>query len=60
MKAWLICLIRRHQWHDGWNDYLHQTVWTCARCGKAKGGYERSAGDARSETSKLPWGGAAP
>ena len=31
MKARLICLIRWHQWHNGWNDYEHQTVWTCKR-----------------------------
>ena len=46
MKARLICLIRRHQWHNGWNDYEHQTVWTCKRCGKSKGD-SGDSGDAR-------------
>ena len=58
MKARLICLIRRHQWHNGWNDYEHQTVWTCKRCGKTKGTTAMgNAGDARSRTGTLPWGG---
>ena len=56
MKARLICLIRRHQWHNGWNDYEHQTVWTCNRCGKTRGD-SGSAGDARSRLGTLPWGG---
>ena len=33
MKARLICLIRRHQWHNGWDEDRHQTLWTCKRCG---------------------------
>ncbi len=57
MRARLICLIRRHQWHNGWNDYEHQTVWTCKRCGKTKGD-SGSAGDTRSRSGTLPWGGA--
>jgi len=57
MKARLICLIRRHQWHNGWNDYSHQTTWTCKRCGKTKAGDSGSAGDARSRNGLLPWGG---
>jgi hypothetical protein len=44
MKARLICLIRRHQWHNGSNDYEHQTVWTCKRCGKSKRRLERLRG----------------
>ena len=36
MKARLICLIRKHQWHNGWDDFRHQTVWTCKRCGATK------------------------
>ena len=30
------CLFRRHQWHNGWDDFEHQTVWTCKRCGKER------------------------
>jgi hypothetical protein len=33
MKARLICLVRRHQWHNGWDEDRHVTVWTCKRCG---------------------------
>jgi hypothetical protein len=33
MKARLICIVRRHQWHNGWDEDRHQTVWTCKRCG---------------------------
>ena len=33
MKARLICLVRRHQWHNGWDEERHVTVWTCKRCG---------------------------
>lgn len=29
----LRCLVRRHQWHNGWDEDRHQTVWTCKRCG---------------------------
>jgi hypothetical protein len=36
MKARLICLVRRHQWHNGWDEDRHLTVWTCKRCGKTK------------------------
>ena len=36
MKARLICLVRRHQWHNGWDEDRHQTVWTCKRCGATK------------------------
>jgi hypothetical protein len=32
----LKCLFRRHQWHNGWDDFEHQTVWTCKRCGKER------------------------
>jgi hypothetical protein len=32
------CLFRRHQWHNGWDDFEHQTVWTCKRCGKERRG----------------------
>jgi RNase P subunit RPR2 len=32
----LKCLVGRHQWHNGWDDYLHQVVWTCKRCGKTR------------------------
>jgi len=36
MKARLICLVRTHQWHNGWDEERHLTVWTCKRCGKTK------------------------
>jgi hypothetical protein len=36
MKARLICLVRRHQWHNGWDEDRHQTVWTCKRCGATR------------------------
>ena len=36
MKARLICLVRRHQWHNGWDEDRHLTVWTCKRCGKTR------------------------
>ena len=32
----LKCLFRRHRWHNGWDEYEHQTVWTCKRCGKER------------------------
>ena len=32
----LICLVRRHQWHNGWDEDRHLTVWTCKRCGKTR------------------------
>ena len=36
MKARLICLLRRHQWHNGWDEEEHRTVWTCKRFGTTK------------------------
>ena len=33
MSPGLICLVRRHQWHNGWDEDRHLTVWTCKRCG---------------------------
>jgi hypothetical protein len=36
MTPRLICLVRRHQWHNGWDEDRHQTVWTCKRCGAMK------------------------
>ena len=33
MMPRLICLVRRHQWHNGWDEERHRTVWTCKRCG---------------------------
>ena len=36
MNARLICLVRRHQWHNGWDEDRHQTVWTCKRCGSTR------------------------
>jgi hypothetical protein len=36
MTPRLICLVRRHQWHNGWDEDRHQTVWTCKRCGTTK------------------------
>jgi hypothetical protein len=32
----LRCLGRKHQWHNGWDDMTHVTVWTCKRCGKER------------------------
>jgi hypothetical protein len=55
MKARLICLIRRHQWHNGWNEDEHVPVWTCKRCGKTKGG-SANTGYPRSRSRTLPWG----
>ena len=57
MKARLICLVRRHQWHNGWDEERHLTVWTCKRCGKTKDGDSRNAGDERAQMGLLPWGG---
>jgi len=57
VKARLICLIRRHQWHNGWDEERHLTVWTCKRCGKTKDGDSRNAGDERAQMGLLPWGG---
>ncbi len=36
MTPRLICLVRRHQWHNGWDEDRHVTVWTCKRCGKRR------------------------
>ena len=36
MMPRLICLVRRHQWHNGWDEDRHRTVWTCKRCGKRR------------------------
>jgi len=36
MKARLMCLVRRHQWHNGWDADRHETVWTCKRCGATR------------------------
>jgi hypothetical protein len=46
MKARLICLVRRHQWHNGWDEERHRTVWTCKRCGAVKIDYNEM-GDPR-------------
>ncbi len=32
----LACLIGRHQWHNGWDEDRHQTLWTCKRCGATR------------------------
>jgi hypothetical protein len=32
-KRRLICLVRRHQWHNGWDEERYLTIWTCKRCG---------------------------
>ena len=52
MKARLVCLVRRHQWHNGWDADRHETVWTCKRCGAtrrpdggARAGWFASGGD---------------
>ena len=36
MTPRLICLVRRHQWHNGWDEDRHRTVWTCKRCGATR------------------------
>ena len=36
MKARLICMVRTHQWHNGWDEERHLTVWTCKRCGATR------------------------
>jgi hypothetical protein len=36
MMPRLICLVRTHQWHNGWDEDRHRTVWTCKRCGKRR------------------------
>ena len=36
MMPQLICLVRKHQWHNGWDEDRHRTVWTCNRCGKRR------------------------
>lgn len=36
VKDRLICLVLRHQWHNGWDEERHEVVWTCKRCGKSK------------------------
>jgi hypothetical protein len=52
MKARLICLSRRHHWHNDSNDYEHQTVWTCNRCGNSKGD-SGDSGDALSRGAAI-------
>ena len=47
MKARLICLVRRHQWHNGWDEERHRTVWICKRCGATKVHYSDEMGDPR-------------
>lgn len=37
MSPRLICLVRRHQWHNDWDEDQHVTVWTCKRCGVVRG-----------------------
>jgi hypothetical protein len=54
MKPRLICLVRRHQWHTGWDEDRHQTVWTCNRGGKTRVG-DTDPGQ-RSGLTNLPWG----
>lgn len=41
MMPRLICLVRRHRWHNGWDEERHQVVWTCKRCGATKRSDER-------------------
>ena len=36
MKARLTCLVRRHQWCNGWDEEEHRTVCPCKRCGTTK------------------------
>jgi len=44
LKARLTCLVKRHQWHNDWDDFRHQTLWTCTRCGKTR--YPDTPGEA--------------
>ncbi len=52
MPSKLICLVRGHQWHNGWDEDQHLTVWTCERCGATKGSGGTGVGRA------FKWGGA--
>jgi hypothetical protein len=61
MKARLICLVRRHQWHNGWDEDRHQTVWTCRRCGATRRSDEMGdprlmPGGLRGLVATRPWG----
>ena len=47
----LICLVRQHQWHNGWDEDQHLTVWTCKRCGAVRGS------NADGTMVKTGWGG---
>jgi hypothetical protein len=57
VKSRLICLVRRHQWHNGWDEDRHQTVWTCnavARRGADPG--DTGHPGQRAQLGNLPWG----
>ena len=51
MVTRLVCLVRRHQWHNGWDEDRHVTVWTCKRCGATRGADDTG--------SRLAWGAGA-
>ena len=49
MKARLICLIRRHQWHKVFDHETKKTWLECRRCGRRK----ITLGDMGSNTNAL-------
>ena len=51
MMPKLFCLVRKHQWHNGWDEDQHATVWTCKRCGATR---------ATDGTGPSSWFGAGP
>jgi hypothetical protein len=32
----LICLVRKHKWHQGWDNERRVQIWTCERCGRRR------------------------
>jgi hypothetical protein len=53
MMSQLIRLVRKHQWHNGWDEEQHLTMWTCKRCGVTRSSDSTGVGRA------WKWGGAA-
>jgi hypothetical protein len=41
MMPRLVCLVRRHQWHNGWDEDRRRTVWSCKRCGTTRRSFEK-------------------
>ncbi len=58
MTPRLICLVRRHQWHNGWDEERHVTVWTCKRCGKERREEVRRGDGTGGRYHHVPPGGA--